>query len=52
MGLAYWGKQFSELGSKVRHTYTKRRTIPMPVKGKQQPIASRLQSFQTSSALN
>ena len=30
MGLAYWGKQFSKLGSKVLRIYTKWRTIPMP----------------------
>ena len=28
-GLAYWGKQFSELGSKVRRIYAKRHTIPI-----------------------
>ena len=30
MGSAYWGKQFSELGSKVWRFYAKWCTIPMP----------------------
>ena len=30
MGLAYLGKQFEALGSKVRRIDAKRRTIPMP----------------------
>ena len=30
MGLAYLGKQFEALGSKVRRIYDERHTIPMP----------------------